>query len=83
MHILAWVPFARGASGQLPSVPMRLDNTESTDTFLVHLYIYIHMVQGYVFNLVFLCAYAQLYWYFQRNQCLSIIKTWCTQICTD
>ena len=50
---------------------------------LVHLYIYIHMVQGYVFNLVFLCAYAQLYWYFQRNQCLSIKKTCCTQICID
>jgi hypothetical protein len=30
------------------------------------------MVQCYAFNLVLLCLYAQLYWYFQQNQCLSI-----------
>ena len=32
------------------------------------------MVQYYAFNLVFLCVYAQLYWYFQQHQCLNIKK---------
>ena len=56
---LAYDPYAHGAPGQLLSVPMRYDGTESTDTCLVYLYIYIYMVQCYVCNLVFvMCAVA-------------------------
>jgi hypothetical protein len=45
--------YAGGVPEQLLSVPMRQDGTEFIDTILVYLYIYIYMVQCYVFNLVF------------------------------
>jgi len=37
IHILTWGPYARGAPGQLPSVPMRLDDTASSISFPPHL----------------------------------------------
>jgi hypothetical protein len=57
MHRLTWGPYAHGASVQLSSVSMGKNSTEPTDTCLLHLYIYIYMVQCYAVNLVLLCAY--------------------------